>query len=160
MEFNNSHRVLYAEDNEDNCEMVSLMCEFSGIKVVTTRTVVEAWQLSQAEHFDLYLLDSQFPDGDDLGLCRRLRQYAPRTPILFYSGNAYEKDKKNGLAAGATDYLIKPYLGDLAATIRHNIERTKKPARQTDSGKSADTGVRRKITNTSIRIVKDIEFYA
>lgn len=122
MEKFNHHRILYAEDNEDSCLMVSTMCGLANIEVVSTSTVAEAWRLSQSEHFDLYLLDSCFPDGDGLELCRRLREYAPHTPILIYSGNVYESDKKNGLAAGASDYLTKPYLADLAVTIKENIE--------------------------------------
>jgi DNA-binding response OmpR family regulator len=59
-----------------------------------------------------------------LELCRRLRAFAPLAPILFYSGNAYEADRQKGLAAGASDYLTKPYMADLAATIRQNIEQT------------------------------------
>ncbi len=133
MKFPNRHRVLYAEDNEDSCLMVSMMCELSGIEVVTTKTVAETWKLTQSEHFDLYLLDSRFPDGDGLELCRRLREYAPLTPILIYSGNVYEADKQRGLAAGANDYLTKPYLNDLTVTIRQNIEQTKKPAQQTET---------------------------
>ncbi len=125
----NRYRILYAEDNEDSRNLVSVMCEFSDMKVMTSKTVAEAWQLAQSERFDLYLLDSRFPDGDGLDLCRRLRSFAPLTPILFYSGNAYEDDKKKGLAAGANDYLTKPYMGDLAETIRQNIERTQKLSR-------------------------------
>jgi len=126
MTFFNRHRVLYAEDNEDSCFMVSVMCELSGIEAVTAKTVAEAWQRSQTECFDLYLLDSQFPDGDGLELCRRLRAYAPQTPILIYSGNAFEIDKQNGLAAGANGYLTKPYMADLAVTIERTIEQTQK----------------------------------
>jgi DNA-binding response OmpR family regulator len=122
MNFFNRHRVLYAEDNEDSCLMVSMMCELSGIEVVTAKTVAEAWRLALSEHFDLYLLDSHFPDGDGLELCRRLRSIFAHTPILIYSGRAFEIDKKNGLAAGADDYLTKPYLADIALTIRQNIE--------------------------------------
>ena len=124
------HRVLYAEDDEDSCLMVSTMCGFAGIEIISTATVAGAWQLAQTEYFDLYLLDSRFPDGDGLELCRRLREYAPHTPILFYSGNAFEDDRKNGLAAGASDYLTKPYMADLAVTIKQNIEQTKNPVRQ------------------------------
>ena len=122
MNFPNRYRILYAEDNEDSRDLVTVMCELSGIKVVTTKTVAEAWQSAQSEQFDLYLLDSRFSDGDGLELCRRLRTFAPLTPILFYSGNAYEADKKNGLAAGANDYLTKPFMGDLTETIWQNIE--------------------------------------
>jgi len=133
MKFPNRHRVLYAEDNEDSCFMVSTMCKFAGIEVVTTKTVTEAWRLAQSENFDLYLLDSRFPDGDGLELCRRLREYAQHTPIIIYSGNAYEADKKKGIAAGADYYLTKPYLDDLAATIRQIIEQTKKQNREANT---------------------------
>lgn len=126
MNFFNRHRVLYVEDNEDSCLMVSMMCELSGIEVVTARTVAEAWRLALSEHFDLYLLDSHFPDGDGLELCRRLRSIFAHTPILIYSGKAFETDKKNGLAAGANDYLTKPYFADIALTIRENIELNQK----------------------------------
>ena len=133
MKFPNRYRILYAEDNEDNRDLVSTLCELSGIEVATTKTTAEAWQLAQTERFDLYLLDSRFPDGDGLELCRRLRSFAPLTPILIYSGNAYEDDKKNGLAAGADDYLTKPYMGDLVAIIRQNIEQNKKSVRQAET---------------------------
>lgn len=36
--------------------------------------------------------------------------------------NRIEANRKNGLAAGASDYLTKPYMADIAATIRQNIE--------------------------------------
>jgi len=142
MKFPNRHRVLYAEDNEDSCFMVSTMCELAGIEVVTTKTVAEAWRLAQSEHFDLYLLDSRFPDGDGLELCRRLREYAPHTPILIYSGNAYEADKKNGLAAGANNYLTKPYLDDIAVTIKQTIEQTKNPTREAEKTTTVEAQLR------------------
>ena len=127
----NQYRILYAEDDEDSRQMVSLMCKFTGIEVVAAQTVAEAWRAAQSSHFDLYLLDIRFSDGDGFELCRRLREYAPHTPILIYSGCAFEDDKKKGFAAGASDYLTKPYLGDLAVTIRENIKLTKKPSRET-----------------------------
>ncbi len=132
MEFpDRQHLVLYAEDNEDNRDLVVMICQLSGIEAITAETATEAWQTAQTQNFDLYLLDTRFRDGDGLELCRRLRSFAPHTPILIYSCNAYEADKKKGLAAGASDYLTKPYMADLAATIRQHIEQTNKSAGQT-----------------------------
>jgi DNA-binding response OmpR family regulator len=136
MESPNRHRILYAEDNEDSRLMVCVMCEFTDIEVVTAQTVAEAWKLAQSERFDLYLLDLRFTDGDGFELCRNLRQFAPQTPILIYSGCAFEADKEKGLAAGANDYLTKPYQGDLCVTIRQNIEQSKKSIRQTEAVES------------------------
>lgn len=126
MKVSNRYRILYAEDNQDNRDLVVMICRLSNIEIVATETVTEAWRLAQSEKFDLYLLDTRFPDGNGLDLCRRLRSFAPHTPILIYSGNAYEADIKNGLAAGASDYLIKPFMENLAETIRQNIERNQK----------------------------------
>jgi len=119
-------RVLYADDNEDSCLMVSILLEISGIKVIAANSVAEAWRLAQLEHFDLYLLDVRFPEGNGLELCRKLREYDLHTPIIFYSGNAFESDKEKGLAAGANAYLTKPYVNNLAETIQLAIRISKR----------------------------------
>ena len=69
------------------------------------------------ERFDLCLLDSRLPDLDGFELCSRMRAMNSHTPILFFSGDAYESDKKKGLAAGANAYLTKPDLAGLIGTI-------------------------------------------
>jgi DNA-binding response OmpR family regulator len=61
-----------------------------------------------AAKFDLYLLDNWLPGmtGDDL--CRKLCELDPITPVLFYSGAAYDSDKARAMAAGAQGYVVKP----------------------------------------------------
>lgn len=110
-------RVLYADDDDDSRQMMSVMLRFSDIKVTTADTVAEARRLAQTESFDLYLLDSEFPDGNGLDLCRQLRQYAPHIPIIFYSGNAHKTDIQQGIAAGANAYLVKPICDNIVFTI-------------------------------------------
>jgi DNA-binding response OmpR family regulator len=73
--------------------------------------------LIQAEHFDLYLLDTWLPDLDGFELCRRMRDFDPHTPILFFSGAAYDADKKRGIEAGANAYVIKPDVDGLLGSI-------------------------------------------
>ncbi len=127
MKIHEHSRILYAENNEDDCFMMSVLLKFVNIEVTCAKTVNEAWRLAQTEHFDLYLSDVQFPDGSGLELCRRLRDYAPKTPLLIYSGSAYEDDKQKGLEAGADAYLTKPYINDLAETILLAINPSTKP---------------------------------
>lgn len=116
-------RVLYAEDNEDASEMMTFLLELSEIEIIAAKSVAKAWQLTQDEYFDLYLLDSRFPDGNGLELCRRLRDQFPQTPIVFYSGEARESDKQKGLSAGADAYLVKPNSDNVALIIRQLTER-------------------------------------
>ncbi len=110
-------RVLYADDNEDSCFMLSTMLAFSNIETTPVNSIVEALRLAQTEKFDLYLLDTRFPEGSGLELCRQLRGFNPQTPIVFYSGDAREADKAKGLAAGADAYLVKPDSDGIAPAV-------------------------------------------
>ncbi len=117
----NQLRVLCADD-DDTCELLTTTLGISNIEVKSAHTIADAWRLAQIELFDLYLLETRLPDGNGFDLCRRLHKFAPHTPIVFYSCEAYPIDRQKGLAAGAIDYLTKPYMADLAVTIRQNIE--------------------------------------
>ena len=128
----NQLRVLCVDD-DGTCELLTATLGFSNIEVKSAHTVAVAWRLAQTEPFDLYLLETRLPDGNGFDLCRRLHQFAPRTPIVFYSSEAYPIDRQKGLAAGAIDYLTKPYFADLTVTIRQNIEQIKKSAREIET---------------------------
>jgi DNA-binding response OmpR family regulator len=55
-----------------------------------------------------------------------LRKFDSKTPILFYSGAAYEKDKRHALECGAQGYLTKPADGDqLVAEVLRLIAASK-----------------------------------
>jgi len=97
------------------------------LEVKSAYTVADARRMAQTGPFDLYLLETRLPGGNGFDLCRRLRKFAPRAPIVFYSCEAYTIERQKGLAAGAVAYLVKPYFGDLAATILQIIKTTGKP---------------------------------
>ncbi len=122
----NQLRVLCADD-DDTCELLTTTLDISNIEVKSVHTVADVWRLAQIEAFDLYLLETRLPDGDGFDLCRRLHKFAPHTPIVFYSCEAYPIDRQKGLAAGAFAYLVKPYFGDLATAILQIITTTGKP---------------------------------
>lgn len=97
--------------------MLTILLGLSLIEAKAVGTAAQALSLMQTERFDLCLLDSRLPDLDGFELCRRLRALNSHTPILFFSGDAYESDKTKGLAAGANAYLTKPDLAGLIGTI-------------------------------------------
>jgi DNA-binding response OmpR family regulator len=113
-------RILYADDNEDACLMLKVMLRLSGIEVECALSIREALQLAYNEQFDVYLLDTNFPDGCGFDLCRQLTALSPNTPVIFYSGCAYETDRVKGFAAGAVDYVTKPHFEQLPARIIHH----------------------------------------
>jgi DNA-binding response OmpR family regulator len=111
-------RVLCVDDDEDSREMLGLLLKHWRIETKSVGTAAQALSLVQAERFDLYMLDAFLPDLDGFELCRRMRELDPHTPILFFSGAAYETDKQRGMEAGANAYVSKPDVEGVLGRIR------------------------------------------
>ena len=101
-------RILCTEDHADTCELIRLILSYHNCDVITAETSLQAIEFARAESFDLYLLDNWIPGMSGTDLCKGLRIIDPETPILFYSGAAYPKDKAEAYASGAQGYLVKP----------------------------------------------------
>jgi DNA-binding response OmpR family regulator len=114
-------RVLCVDDDEDCRVMLITLLRRALIEAKAVRTAAQAMSSIQTERFDLYLLDSRLPDLDGFDLGRRIRDFDPDTPILFFSGAAYESDKKRGIEAGANAYVIKPDLEGLLGSIKQFV---------------------------------------
>ena len=117
MNNNERFRVLYVEDNCDSFEMLKVLLGLSRIELECAPSIGEALTRAGAERFDLYLLDSELPDGSGLSLCRTLRAVDPQIPVLFYSGSARPEEIERGMAAGAAGYITKPNSDHLAVAI-------------------------------------------
>jgi len=117
-------RVLCVDDDEDSRVMLTTLLKLALIEATAVGTAAQALASIQTERFDLYLLDARLPDLDGFELCRRMRAFDPHTPILFFSGAAYEDDKKRGIDAGADAYVIKPDLDGLLGSITHFVSQS------------------------------------
>jgi DNA-binding response OmpR family regulator len=100
--------ILYVEDDQDTRELVMYLLVNSRYTVVAAANGDEALMLARTNNFDLYVIDNWMSGASGIDLCRKLREFDSRTPILFYSGAAFECDKKQAFAAGAQGYLVKP----------------------------------------------------
>ena len=100
--------ILYVEDDEDTRELVTYVLVKSNYKVIAAANWDDALMLARTNHFDLYLIDNWMSGGSGIDLCKKLREFDTWTPILFYSGAAFERDKQQAFAAGAQGYLVKP----------------------------------------------------
>jgi len=110
-------RILYVDDHEDSSEMFKLVLSESDYEVHTAQTMDEAIQIAKTHDFDLYVLDKRLPDGSGMDLCRVLNQLTPGVPCIFYSGDAYEIQRQEALAAGADAYIPKPDVEALIETV-------------------------------------------
>jgi DNA-binding response OmpR family regulator len=101
-------RILCTEDDADTREMLIFLLQHEGYEVICTDNAAQAISLAKAQSFDLYLVDSWLPNSSGPKLTEQIREFDTTTPILFYSGAAYEADKQNARSAGAQAYLVKP----------------------------------------------------
>jgi DNA-binding response OmpR family regulator len=105
-------QILYTEDDADTRELVSYVLTTSNCKVTLADSDAKALLLAGTIKFDLYLIDNWLREGSGIELCKKLRELDPGTPILFYSGAAFDTDKQEAFASGAQAYLIKPVDND------------------------------------------------
>jgi len=101
-------QILFVDDDADIRFMLTTFLGLSGYVVTAAGTLADGLSLAQSGRFDLYLLDNLLADGTGLELCQRLREFDPRTPILFYSGDAEGSARQQALSVGAQEYLMKP----------------------------------------------------
>src|SRR5581483_10010848 len=101
-------RILFVDDDDDTRLALYRILSISGFEIVTVETIDEALETAAAQRFDLYLLDNWLKDRSGLDLCRQIRAFDQKTPIVFYSAAAYESDKADALNAGAQYYITKP----------------------------------------------------
>ena len=125
MAYPHDTKILYLEDDRDSIELVAFTLGLENIQVRSVSTAEEALELALTDDFDLYLLDGLVESGYSFELCRQLRESNPDVPVVFYTALGFPQDIREGVSAGADAYLVKPFVGDLAATIRHTIEKSR-----------------------------------
>lgn len=97
--------------------MLTNLLEHSNYEVVIASSISSALRHIEREEFDLYILDKRLPDGSGLDLCKMFTEITPRVPVIFYSGDAYELHRQEGLCAGAEAYVSKPEIEKLIETV-------------------------------------------
>lgn len=103
--------VLVADDDPDIVALVRLRLERAGHVVSVAADGEQAWSVILAGRPDLAVLDVTMPRLDGLELTRRLRADArtAQLPVLVLTAAVQAADAQRALAAGATEYVKKPF---------------------------------------------------
>ncbi|MBP7661488.1 MAG: response regulator, partial [Burkholderiaceae bacterium] len=107
-------RVLVAEDNTGNREMIECFLAGQVERIVAVADGHEAVDAYRRDAFDIVLMDWQMPGLDGLQATRLIRAIEtelgrPRVPVLALTAHASPGDRERCLAAGMDDYLAKPF---------------------------------------------------
>jgi C4-dicarboxylate-specific signal transduction histidine kinase len=103
--------VLIAEDSIIQAAMLKRTLSAAGYRVLVAKDGAEALREAEGESPSILITDVVMPEMDGFELCRSLRAQ-PETaelPILLLTTLSSPEDILEGLAAGADDYLVKPY---------------------------------------------------
>lgn len=111
--------VLIIEDNKHLLALNMRILEDEGYAVLPVHTFGEARRLLETHKPTVIVTDRDLPDGSGLDFCRELRSPDSQlsllnpqllhAPIIFLTGRNCAEDVAAGYAAGADDYISKPY---------------------------------------------------
>ena len=106
-------KVLVAEDNSANQELISYILEEMGIEFTIKSNGLEILNEFKKESFDLILMDINMPVLDGVETFKQIRIYEKennleKTPIVALTANAIKGDKQRFLDIGMDNYLTKP----------------------------------------------------
>jgi PAS domain S-box-containing protein len=119
-------RILLAEDNAVNRQLVVRLLEKRGHLVRTAKNGREALEILPNERMDLVLMDMQMPEMDGAEAMRRIRAEEKSTgahiPIIAVTAHALKGDREKCMEAGADDYISKPIQpAELYGAIERNL---------------------------------------
>ncbi len=113
--------VLVVEDHPDQRDLLEIVLQREGYKVLTAGNGVEALDRLHNETVDLILTDIMMPQMDGFELVRRVRNvdHFQGIYIILITARIQEQDRVRGLDLGANDYITKPFsFSELLARIR------------------------------------------
>lgn len=101
-------KILIVEDDLLLAEAVSDFFEGKGWEAEQVHDGMTAVEKTEAASYQMILLDVMLPGMNGFEVCRKIRQNSD-IPIFFITARVLEEDELTGYAAGADDYITKPF---------------------------------------------------
>ena len=115
--------ILAVDDDVRMLRMMKRTLELEGYRVLTASDGEAALDMLDRKAPCLVMLDVKMPDMDGYTVCRRIREFS-QVPIIMVTALADDKDRVQGLDAGADDYITKPFAAnELTARVRAVLRR-------------------------------------
>jgi len=118
-------RILSVDDDPINQMLLKNLLSKNGFQVIQAMNGMEALKaLSEmGEMPDLILLDVMMPGMSGIEVCRTIRSsHSESVPVIMVSAKTQSENIQEGLQAGATDYVCKPFQRvDLLSRIRSHV---------------------------------------
>lgn len=116
-------KVLAVENNAELLKLLSHLLEKEGFEVATAMSGIEAQEKFAAQKPDIVCLDILLEDISGLELCRQFRAADADIPIILITSKSRAADVKDGMAAGASEYIVKPFDLNTITQMMHKVAR-------------------------------------
>ncbi|WEJ61833.1 response regulator transcription factor [Thiomicrorhabdus lithotrophica] len=118
-------KILIVDDQEMIRKLVKMTLAAEDFEVLEAKNGVEALAIAQKKIPDVIILDVMMPgELNGIDVCKQLRRIpvTKEATILMLSAKTQTVDKEEGIYAGATDYLVKPFSpAHLLGKIREHL---------------------------------------
>lgn len=122
-----NQNILCIDDDTDTRELIKFVFGQSNYQVTACSTPNEGLQIVQTGAFDAIILDNRFAGITGIEICKEIRRFDPKTPIVLFSADARPSEKEKAFVAGANSYLVKPNdFERLTETVMTLIEKSGK----------------------------------
>jgi two-component system alkaline phosphatase synthesis response regulator PhoP len=105
----NGRRLLIVDDDSDMRLLLAEYFRRLGFDVEEKESAAAALEVAGSGRFDCFIFDVSMPEMSGFELLRRIRDRGVSTPAMFLTAHDAIDDKVAGFAAGADDYLAKPF---------------------------------------------------
>ena len=116
-------KILVVDDEPDIVTVLSKILEYAGYAVIKAYNGSEALELARSEGPELVLLDYMMPDATGLDVLRGIKTFSEDTYVIMVTGRGSEEVAATVMKAGASDYVIKPFVKDqILSCVRDTLK--------------------------------------
>ena len=118
-----SASILTVDDSPSLRMAIRIALTGAGYSVTEAGDGVEGLATANAGKFDLIITDLNMPNMDGLTMIRELRKFPAHcgTPIIFLTTESDESIKQQAKAAGATGWLVKPFVPEQLIRVSRKV---------------------------------------
>ena len=117
-------RLLLVDDEEGYVNVLANRLAKRHIRVTKAYSGTEAVQALRGQDFDVAVLDLKMEDMDGIEVLKIFKTMDPKMAVIMLTGHGSEQAAREGIQAGAFDYLMKPCeLDDLLEKIKDAFEK-------------------------------------
>ena len=114
--------VLLTDDNQDMIELVLLVLQNAGYRLITANDGIEAVNTCLEQSPDLVLMDLNMPNMNGFDATKTLRDKGLSNPIVILTASESEDNKERAEEAGCNGYILKTMdMKDVEETIDHYL---------------------------------------